>query len=542
MPRLLKNETDQRLVVSQRALTTAFAMLSTPKPVSYEPVGTDGAIEIGLIGIAADLAISACLYEVLGVSGIIRKDSGFYLSASEALDLFHTTLDSKIPRLAALTQGVSNPAAHLRKLDAACGGFPVIFTARASAVHGGAGVSHDVAFFAGKSVADFLITLAESTKWKPYLKQVPSTPALPKERTLIAQELAALLTTGDKPKAAAALASIYLVLPELTKKEPEWLQTLQRVQVAPRSQDISVLVKSLQQANVGDLFKVGKGASATAAKIVDKATNPDALPIYIEGMKKKFDKLSEAWSGYIGNANGELDKGILSLPPIDSIYRFAAIGIDGLGLPDEETKAGLSPHSLWPFIAGSLDYIGTKGPCFFLLRSLKPGLGEYGQLMKQLTIASGRSNKLKKTLVTYKPLFDATANRKPVASGAILAKVLTVAAAEREKKRESIVDVLSARGKAATGKRKASYELLVAEIQKEDSLAAPLKLIRDGTINLEADKISTLRLLIESANEREDLSALTEVLADSTLKDVSTSVRKAIQEIDYLFFGPQIGS
>lgn len=540
MPRLLKNETDQRLIVSQRALTTAFAMLATPKPVSYEPVGTDGAIEIGLIGIAADLAISACLYEVLGVSGIIRKDTGFYLTASEALDLFHTTLDSKIPRLAALTQGVSNPSAHLKKLDAACGGFPVIFTARASAVHGGAGVSHDVAFFAGKTVADFLIILAKSTKWKPYLKQVPATPALPKERTLIAQELAVLLSTGDKSKAAAALAGIYLVLPELTKKEPEWLKTLQRVQVAPRSQDISVLVKCLQQASVGDLFKVGKGASATAAKIVDKAANPDALPIYIEGMKKKFDKLSDAWSGYIGNANGELDKGILSLPPIDSIYRFAATGIDSLGLPEEETTAGLSSHSLWPFVAGSLDYSGTKGPCFFLLRSLKSG--EYGQLLKQLTTASERSNKLKKALVMYKPLLEAAANKKPVASGSALAKAFTVSAAIREKKRESVVDKLSARGKAATGKRKAAYELLVAEVQKGDSLAAPLTLIRDGTINLDSDKISTLRLLIDSANEREDLLALTGVLADNALQSLSTSVRKAIQEIDYLFFGPQSGS
>lgn len=540
MPRLLKNETDQRLIVSQRALTTAFAMLATPKPVSYEPVGTDGAIEIGLIGIAADLAISACLYEVLGVSGIIRKDTGFYLTASEALDSFRTTLDSKIPRLAALTQGVSNPSAHLKKLDAACGGFPVIFTARASAVHGGAGVSHDVAFFAGKSVADFLITLAESTKWKPYLKQVPATPALPKERALIAQELAALLSTGDKSKLAAALVGIYLVLPELTKKEPEWLKTLQRVQVSPRSQDISVLVKSLQQASVGDLFKVGKGVNATAAKIVDKTANPDALPIYIEGMKKKFDKLSDLWSGYIGNANGELDKGILSLPPIDSIYRFAATGIDSLGLPEEETTAGLSSHSLWPFVAGSLDYSGTKGPCFFLLRSLKSG--EYGQLLKQLTTASERSNKLKKALVMYKPLLEAVANKKPVASGSALAKAFTVSAAVREKKRESVVDKLSARGKAATGKRKAAYELLVAEIQNGDSLAAPLKLIRDGTINLDSEKITTLRLLIDSANEREDLSALTRVLADNTLQAVSTSVRKALLEIDYLFFGPQSGS
>lgn len=279
MPRLLKAETDQRLLVSQRALTTAFGMLAIPKPVSYETVSTDGAIEIGLIGIAADLAISACLYEVLGSSGIIRKDSGFYLTASEALDSFRTTLDSKIPRLAALTHGVNNPSTHLKKLDTACSNFPVIFTARACAVHGGAGISSDVAFVAGKSVADFLLLLAESTKWKPYLKHVPATPALPKERTLIAQELAALLSAGDKSKAGASLAGIYLVLPELTKSEPDWLKTLQRIQVTPRSQDISVLIKSLQQAGVGELFKVGKGVNAMAAKIVTKTDEPNALAV-----------------------------------------------------------------------------------------------------------------------------------------------------------------------------------------------------------------------------------------------------------------------
>lgn len=129
-----------------------------------------------------------------------------------------------------------------------------------------------------------------------------------------------------------------------------------------------------------------------------------------------------------------------------------------------------------------------------------------------------------------------------MAGGSALAKAFAASAAVREKKRESIVDRLSARGKATTGKRKAAYELLVAEVQKGDSLAEPMKLIRDGTINLDSDRISTLRLLIESANEREDLSALTGVLADNVLQAVSTSVRKAIQEIDYLFFGPQSGS
>jgi hypothetical protein len=540
MPRLLKSETDQRLSVSQRALTTAFGMLSVPKPVSYEPITTDGAIEMGLIGIAADLAISACLYEVLGPSGIVRKDNGFYLSASEALDSFRATLNSKIPRLTVLTHGIPDTSAHLKKLSDACSSFSVIFTARASAVHAGAGVSSDVAFVAGKSVSDFLLALAESTKWKPYLKQVPAIPSLPKEKTLIAQELAALLATGDKSKAAASLTGIYLVLPELTKSEPDWLKTLQRVQVTPRAQDISVLIKSLQQANVGEMFKVGKGANATAVKIVDKSANPDALPIYIEAMKKKFDKLSDAWSGYIGNANGELDKGILSLPPVDSIYRFAAVGIDGIGLPEEETKDGLSSHSLWPFVASALEYSGTKGPCFFLLRALKPG--EIGQLMKQLKDAAVHSNKIKKTLVDYEPLLLAAANTKPIAASSALAKSLAASVTARDKRRESLADKLLARTKNSKGKVKTAYETLVVEVQKAVSLASPLDSIRNESINMGSDKFPALRLMIDAANEREDLAALGAILADNSLQAVSTNARKAIMEIDYSYFGPQIST
>lgn len=539
MPRLLKSETDQRLAVSQSALTTAFGMLSIPKPVGYERSSTDGAIEMGLIGIAADLAISACLYEILGVSGIVRKDSGFFLTASEALDSFRSTLNSKIPRLTMLTHGVPDAAAHLEKLDGACSNFPVIFTARATAVHGGAGVSSDVAFVAGKSVADFLLALAESTKWKPYLKQVPAIPALPKEKTLIAQELAAL-ATGDKSKAAASLTGIYLVLPELTKSEPDWLKSLQRVQITPRAQDISVLIKSLQQAKTGDLFKVGKGANATAAKIVDKSSNPDALPIYIEGMKKKFDKLSDAWSGYVGNANGELEKGILSLPPIESVYRFAAIGIDGIGLPEEETNGGLSSHSLWPFVASALDYGGTKGPCFFLLRSLKSG--EIGQLIKQLSSAAVRSNKLKKSLAEYEPLFQAVATNTPVVAGSPLAKALAGLTVARDKRREALADKLSARAKSATGESKNSHEALLSEVQKADSIGTPLDSLRNGTIVMGTDKFPVLRLLIDAANEKGDLPALGAILAENSLQPIHTNARKAILEIDYSFFGPQIST
>src|SRR5882724_6209968 len=205
MPRLLKSETARRLLVGQRALSTAFSLLSTPKSVSHEPDKSDGAIEIGLVGISAELANSACLYEILGPGAIIRKDTGFYITAGEALAKFREALASGIPRLSLLTQGIGAAADHLKFLDRACAGFRVLFTSRAAAVHAGQGASADVVFCVGKDVAHFFELLAVRPKWKPYLKDAPAVPALPKERTIIAQELAAAAKGKDKAAVGVAL-------------------------------------------------------------------------------------------------------------------------------------------------------------------------------------------------------------------------------------------------------------------------------------------------------------------------------------------------
>ena len=147
-----------------------MSLLSRPKTVAYEKGSADGAIEIGLIGVAADLAISACLYEVYGNDGIVRKDSGYFLSASQAVDDFRAMLVSTVPRLATLTEGIKDPRAHLSLLKEATAVFKVLSSCRAAAVHGGAGTSYEVAFHAGKSVSDFLLLLSQSVKWRPYLR------------------------------------------------------------------------------------------------------------------------------------------------------------------------------------------------------------------------------------------------------------------------------------------------------------------------------------------------------------------------------------
>jgi hypothetical protein len=476
MPRLLKSETNRRLTVSQETLAFAFSLLAKPKPLSYEYKETDGAVEIGLMGIAADLAISACLYEVLGSSGIKRKKSGFYLAASEALDAFRTMLSSSIPRLSSLTQGVSAPAAHLTALHQASVGFGVLFTARAAAVHAGAGASYDVSYCVGKTVADFLVLLAESPKWKPYLRDVPAIPQLPKDRTLIAQELKDAAMKGD----SAALAGIFLVLPELASNEPDWLASLERVRVTPRANDISVLIKSLQHANVGDLFKIGKGSKGIAAKI--DSGNPLALPIYPAAFKKSFDNAADSWGAYVGNSNAEIAKGVLGLPPIDTIYSLSATGLDEIGLPDEELSHGLSAHSLWMFIAAALHYGGTKGPCFFLVRRLKTD--EDGQLSALLKKAAKKSPKIDKALQDYLPLFTAIYTNQMAPGTSLLVKDLTTRNERRADASEKLPNALANRAKLWSGSAQSPYERIQTSIKETGTVGGALMSIAQNVVDL----------------------------------------------------------
>jgi len=535
MPRLLKSETARRLLVGQRALSTAFSLLSTPKTVSHQPDKSDGAIEIGLVGIAAELAISACLYEILGPGAIVRKGTGFYITAGEALAKFRATITSGIPRLSLLTQGIPIPDHHLRQLDQACARFKVLFTSRAAAVHAGEGTSSDVVFCVGKDVASFFELLAASPKWKPYLKDVPVVPTLPKERTLLAQELAVALKRKDKATVGAALANIFLVLPDLTDEAPEWLSALERVHVNPKSNDISILLKALQNAKVGDLLKVGKGTSGIATKI--EPDNPNAMPIYVAGMKKKFENAADSWNAYVGQANAELDRGILALPPIAAVYGFSALGIDGIGLPPEEVSDGLQAHVVWPFIAAALNYNGTKGPCFFLARALRADEG--GQLSSLLKKAANKSTTLAKALKDYLPLIESTATKQPASVTSTLLTTLTKSSTTRDEKRENLADLLAERRKYTRVELHPKYDKLIAIFAQSDSVGACITAVVERKIEIGDDIFPLLRELISAASDREDIAPLARVVTENALTMVATNARKGIAEIDYVLFGPQ---
>ena len=282
-------------------------------------------------------------------------------------------------------------------------------------------------------------------------------------------------------------------------------------------------------------MKVGKGASGIATKI--EPDNPNALPIYIAGMKKKFDDASDSWNAYVGTANAEIDQGVLSLPPIPAVYGFFAIGIDGIGLPVEETDDGLTAHMLWPFIASALNYPGTKGPCFFLARSLRSDGA--GQLTALLNKAAAKSKSLRKALKDYMPLLDATVSRESAPTNSTIASWLAKSSHVRDEHRQNLEDDLFERRAHTSEELKEMYDQLLATFLQSDSVGACITTIIEGKIDLGAEKLAVLRTLIAAASDREDVAPLARIIGESDLNAVATQARKAIAEIDYVLYGPQ---
>jgi hypothetical protein len=296
-----------------------------------------------------------------------------------------------------------------------------------------------------------------------------------------------------------------------------------------------VLVKSLQAGKVGELFKVGKGAASVPVRIAPD--DPNALPISATGFKKKFEQTIDQWSAYIGTANADLDRNVLSVPPRQSLYRFAAVGMGSIGIPAEELATGLVAHTVWPFIAAAL-INRTPGPFFFVLKAMKPD--QLGQLEKLLANAAKAKPGLKAPLAAFLPLIRAAVDAKPVSLEIPTARELSAECAKRMDRHVKLDDHLKARRDRAAAADRAALESLISLINEVDSLAAPLGKLATGEIKLSRTNIFPVtRILVGACSDEEDLKVLAEIESKSEFAGVHTEVRKAIHEIDYKYFGPQ---
>jgi len=85
---------------------------------------------------------------------------------------------------------------------------------------------------------------------------------------------------------AALIANIFLVLPDLPKEKPEWLDVLRRVTVAPKDKDVVFLLDVLQSAQPTILRKQANTGQFFAVKV--DPNNPNAIPIDLHNVKKAY--------------------------------------------------------------------------------------------------------------------------------------------------------------------------------------------------------------------------------------------------------------
>jgi hypothetical protein len=186
MPLFLKKDTVRCFHAANDSLSLAITGLALPLARGrYRIAGSTAST--GLIGVAAELALSGCLIQANGPLAVMRTDTQ-YKSASEILDDFRELVRSATAKTGFLTQGVQQPDAHREELLKRTLQFRVLFIERAAGLHAGRELLRDTCIFQANAVSDFLRLLATSQRIRPYLEHAPRYPDTPLDRTVLLEE------------------------------------------------------------------------------------------------------------------------------------------------------------------------------------------------------------------------------------------------------------------------------------------------------------------------------------------------------------------
>jgi len=105
MPLLLKKDSIRLFEASVEALSLAITGLGLPIRFEYREEASLHAAPIGLIGVAAELAMSAVIAQASGIKSL-QLPSGHFKSGSQILEDFRRLVRNPVPRSAFITKGV----------------------------------------------------------------------------------------------------------------------------------------------------------------------------------------------------------------------------------------------------------------------------------------------------------------------------------------------------------------------------------------------------------------------------------------------------
>ena len=536
MPMYLKRETIRLLEASVSAISMAVAALGLPQRHEIREPVSENAIAIGLAGISAELAMSSIIVQAQGNQSLVLP-SGFYKTGKRITEDFKNLISSQVPKMVFLTQGIDQPTEHISALKEASAKFKLLTTSRAGGLHAGIGPSRDVCITCVNDVISFLGLLGKSSRIKPYTETVPRLIEVSKSFELIVDELIAELngSVSDIDR-SRTLASVYLVVPELPDKEPEWIDAFDRLLISPKRSDISFLLDTLKESKCASLVKVA--SSNAAVPVVVQKGNPSALPIEPQYLKKSFSDIRDQWYADRGVANGRLDKKQFDPPPIESVYEIFTLQFHTLQITDSEEKQ-LTAVDTWPLIASSLTYSGTLGPYWYFVRKTS----DLGQLDHYIDrVVQFGCHTLKPGVQEYKLGVEAIRKDKPLSRKEMFVKELLEAYEKAEKKREVIMESSRKHNHSQKELSKDAKSDLKQVLAEEMSIGEMLvKIVENEYCFLDnSSKLYWARVLSEAASEIEDTHGLLAILKTTELSVAHTAARKALRVIDFVNFGPRI--
>ncbi len=536
MPMYLKRDTIRLLEASVDAISLAVTALGLPQRHEVRETSSENAIAIGLAGVSAELAMSAIIVQAQGEKAL-HHPSGFYKTGSHIVDDFKKLINSQIPKMLFLTQGVKDPTKHIAEILNATSKFKLLTISRAGGLHAGLGPSRDVCIACVNDVISFIDILGQSSRMKTYTQTLPRKIEMPKSYDLIVDDLISKVAQSPSDiEKANALASIYLVIPELPDKEPSWFPAFERLCVFPKVNDITFLLDTLESSKYASLIKVSK--SQIGLPVVVQKGNPSALPIEPQYLKKSFSNIRDQFYADRGTANGRLDKNLLDPPPIESVYEVFALQFHVLGITQNEEEM-LSAVDTWPLIAASLSYTGTFGPYWYFVRRTS----DLDQLKSYISRAANiGKGAIHNGILEFTEGFKAIKENKSLSKKIGFARALIEQYEKSGDKRKNLVKLYS--------KNKNNDKCLCEEakndlyqICNEDKPVSEMLIkLAEKTYNLTSEKSYSYwaRVICEAAVELEDTQGLLAVLKSSELNVAHTAAKKALRVIDFINFGPKI--
>ncbi len=277
MPSYLKKDAIRLIEGALETYTLALHGISMPTVAPRRSPESRYAPSIGLLGASVELLVKACLFQAKGKAAVFRDDTTFRF-ANEILEDFRKCLRDKDEVFEFLWRDVDDVDEYLSDVIELVSRFKTLLNERASGLHNAHGPSKDIVTVSANDVYEFISLLKRSWRLKPYLSfcPEPENPTLDRFALIrdLNQKLAGATSTQDK---ARHVRDLYLVMPYIPEDEPDWLAALERVQMTPKKDDISYLVKNLSNAHSVFLYKDDKDGSAIPTKV--DPSNPNAMSI-----------------------------------------------------------------------------------------------------------------------------------------------------------------------------------------------------------------------------------------------------------------------